>query len=155
MSFASSLRRLWTLPRADKLLLAETAASLTRASLAIGLRPFRAVVGRASDLPREGEPDGDTCAREIKRITWAVNALGRRLPWRIVCFQKGLAVHRLLYRRRIRSTLHYGVAQNAADGVKAHVWVTHDGRPIIGGEEAVDYTCLATFPPVAAKPLVR
>lgn len=155
MSFTSSLRRLWSLPRADKLLLAEATASLTRASLAISLRPFRAVVEKASELPREGEPDRDTCEREIARVTWAVNVLGRRLPWRIVCFQKGLAVHRLLHHRRIRSTLHYGVAQNVADGVKAHVWVTHDGRPIIGGEEAVGYTCLATFPSVAAETRVR
>ena len=155
MSFASSLRRLWALPRADKVLLAEATASLARASLAISLRPFRTVVEKASELPRGGELDAETCAREIKRVTWAVNALGRRLPWRIVCFQKGLAVHRLLHRRRVHSTMHYGVAQSAADGVKAHVWVTHEGRPIIGGEEAVGYTCLATFPAASAESLVR
>jgi hypothetical protein len=90
----------------------------------------------------------DTTPDDIGRVRWAVEACARRLPWRIVCFQKGVAVHRMLLRRGIPSTLHYGVAQDKERGLSAHVWVSCNGDPVIGGEEAIGYTCLATFPAV-------
>jgi hypothetical protein len=146
VSLVSDWRRLCGLAPKDRYLLLRTAAALASASAAIRLLPFRKVVGSAGELPRDEEPDAATCAREIARTSWAVNALGRRLPWRIVCFQKGLALHRLLRRRGIRTRLHYGVTQDSGVGLKAHVWVTHDGVAVIGGAEAEGYTCLATFP---------
>jgi hypothetical protein len=113
--------------------------------------PFRKVVDAAGaeSLGRGGHA-GDASA-EIRRVRWAIDACARRLPWRIVCFQKGLALHKLLQRRGIATTLHYGVAQDAERGLTAHVWVTHQGEAIIGGEEAVGYTCLATYPAVAQR----
>ena len=145
MSLASDWRRLNKLAWRDRLLLAEAAATLAVASLAIRLLPFRRVVSavaRAGDgaVPERGSP------AEIRRVRWAIEACARRLPWRIVCFQKGLALYKLLQRRGIASSLHYGVAQNPERGLAAHVWVTHEGEPIIGGEQAAAFTCLATFP---------
>lgn len=145
---ASDFRRLNELGRDDRALLLEAAAGLLVASLAIRLLPFRTLAGRlAGHAPDNG---GRSIGRgaEIGRVTWAVEACARRLPWRIVCFQKGVAVHRMLLRRGIASTLHYGVAQKPERGLSAHVWVTHQGDPVIGGEEAVGYACLATFPAV-------
>jgi hypothetical protein len=120
--------------------------ALARASVAIRLLPFRKVVGSAEAIAVQKEPDAQFSAREIARTSWAVTALGRRLPWKIVCFQKGLALHRLLRKRGIATRLHYGVAQVGQGPLKAHVWVTHDGVAVIGGAEAEGYTCLATFP---------
>jgi hypothetical protein len=70
------------------------------------------------------------------------------VPWKAVCFQRGLAVHVMLRRRGIGSVLHYGVSQS--DGLKAHVWVRAAGHDVIGCEEASAFTCLATYPPVPA-----
>ncbi len=140
-------RNLWR----NRALVLEAARALTLASLAIRARPFRKVVDSAgAESPSPGGYAGDAWA-EIRRVRWAVEACARRLPWRIVCFQKGLALHKLLQRRGIASTLHYGVAQDAERGLTAHVWVTHQGDAIIGGEEAVRYTCLATYPAVAQR----
>ncbi len=158
MSLVSDWRRFRGLAPKDRYLLIRTAVALASASAAIRLLPFRKVVGSAAEVEREEEPDAATCAQEIARTSWAVNALGRRLPWKIVCFQKGLALHRLLRRRGIRSRLHYGVAPGGEGPLKAHVWVTHDGVAVIGGAEAQDYTCLATFPAASvpdARALVR
>jgi hypothetical protein len=55
----------------------------------------------------------------------------------------------MLQRRGVQTILHYGVAQNPERGLAAHVWVTHRGEAIIGGEEAPNFTCLATFPAIA------
>ena len=130
----------------DRILLAEALLTLALASLAIRLLPFRKVVGAAGASNRSGgatDPAG-----EARKVVWAVNAWGRRVPWKAVCFQRGLAVHVMLRRRGIPSHLHYGVSHS--DGLKAHVWVSAAGRDVIGGEEAVGFTCLATYPPLAA-----
>ncbi len=145
MSLASDWRRLREIAWGDRLFLAEAAAILAVASVAIQLLPFRRVV---SAVTRQGSGTADETrsSREIARARWAVEACARRLPWKIVCFQKGLAMQMLLRRRGIATALHYGVAQDQERGLSAHVWVTYEGEPIIGGDRAGEYTCLATFP---------
>ncbi len=145
MSLASDWRRLREIAWGDRLLLAEAAAILAVASVAIQLLPFRRIV---SALARKGSGpvDGTRSSKEIARARWAVEACARRLPWKIVCFQKGLAMQMLLHRRGIATALHYGVAQDQERGLSAHVWVTYEGEAIIGGDRAAEYTCLATFP---------
>ena len=141
---AFRLPRLHRLTGADWRLLGEALPTLVWASLAIAFLPFRRVAAAAS-LPsgQAARDDRD----EARKIAWAVNAWARRVPWRAVCFQRGLAAHRMLRRRGYESVLHYGVAQEEAKGLSAHVWVSLDGRTVIGGEEAPRFACLATFPP--------
>ena len=130
----------------DWLLLAEGLVALTAASLAIALLPFRRVAAAASvrgrRVPRR---DPET----VRRVRGAVIGWARRVPWKAVCFQRGLALHWMLRRRGIRSVLVYGARQRG-DGLAAHVWVDVDGVTVIGGEEAPDFACLARFPPDAA-----
>lgn len=121
-------------------LLAEAFVTLALASAAIRLLPFRRVAAAGSRAVAEhAVPEG-----EIDRVRRAVQAWARRVPWRAVCFQQGLAVHLMLRRRGVDSRLHYGVA--GAPELAAHVWVSARGRTLIGGEEAPRFTCLATFP---------
>jgi hypothetical protein len=150
MAFPPRLPRLDRLTPGDWLLAGEALASLVWASLAIALLPFRKVAGVASQAPVR--PIASLDAGLPRRIRWAVDAWGRRVPWRAVCFQRGLAAHRMLRRRGYGSILHYGVAQQETKGLSAHVWVSLDGRPVIGGEEASGFTCLATFPEQRSDP---
>lgn len=128
---------------ADWLLLAEALAALALASLAIALLPFRRVAAAASARGRrETRADRET----VRRVRGAVQGWSRRVPWKAVCFQRGLALHWMLRRRGIRSVLLYG-ARRQGEGLAAHVWVEVDGETVIGGEEAADFACLARFPP--------
>jgi hypothetical protein len=127
----------------DWLMLAEALAALALASLAIALLPFRRVAAAASARGRRAARTDDEI---VRRVRSAVQAWGRRVPWRAVCFQKGLAVHWMLRRRGIRSVLLYGVRRDG-DGLAAHVWIDVDGATVIGGEEAPGFACLARFPP--------
>jgi hypothetical protein len=145
---ASDLRRLKEIAWQDRVLLLEAAGALLVASLAIRLLPFRRLADRLAEAAPQPGARSERSLAEIGRARWAVEACARRLPWRIVCFQKGLALHRILHRRGVATTLHYGVAQSHERGLTAHVWVTYQGEPVIGGEEAIGYTCLATFPAV-------
>ncbi len=146
MSFASYYRRLKEMPWQDRLLLAETTATLAAASFAIRTLPFRKVVGAVARRPVRVEADHLASQKEIARTHWAIEACARLLPWRIVCFQKGLAMQWMLRRRRVATLLHYGVAQDEQRGLTAHVWITYRGECIMGADEAPRHTCLATFP---------
>jgi hypothetical protein len=150
MSLRSDWRRLKGLGWPEWVLLGETVITLAVASLAIRALPFRIVVGAIASRTVTPEITGEARRKHITKVRWAVEASARRLPWRIVCFQKGLAVQRLLARRGIPTALHYGVAQDWERGLIAHVWVTHGSEAIIGGEEAPRHTCLATYPPLTS-----
>jgi hypothetical protein len=146
-AFTSALRRLVRLDGASKRALAEALLLLTAASVAIRLLPFRrtaALMGGKERDVRRG--DSAELARTVNRCAWALHFWADRVPWRAVCFQRGLALHWMLRRRRLPSLLHYGVAQSAAEGLRAHVWVSSGGRIAMGGEQAAEFTCLASFP---------
>lgn len=141
---ASSARRR-PLGPTNRRLLVQALPALALASLAIKLVPFRRLARAASG---GGGEAGDAVDEAfVRKARWAVEAWGKRVPWRTVCFQKGLALHVMLRRRGIASVLHYGVSQGAEQGLRAHVWVTVGGQAVIGGEEAAEFACLATFPP--------
>lgn len=138
-------RRRRRLGLADHLLLAETLATLALASAAIKLVPFKSLTERVSRPPRRARR-----AADLRRLRWAVDAWGRRVPWKAVCFQRALALQAMLRRRGIPSVMHYGIARQAEAGLKAHVWLSVDGETVIGGEEAPRFACVATFPPAAS-----
>lgn len=127
----------------DWLLLVEALVALALASMAIALLPFRKVAAAAS---ARGPEKARTDPEMVRRVLGAVQGWAWRVPWKTVCFQRGLALHWMLRRRGIRSVLLYG-ARHKGDGLAAHVWVDVDGATVIGGEEAPDFACLARFPP--------
>lgn len=117
------------------------AIALTAASAAVAGLPFRrAIKFGAIPLRNRGGLTAEDCV-------WAVEAVGRRLPWQSVCIQKGLAVQRLLRSSGIDALLHYGVRRNGdADKLEAHVWVTAEGETIIGGDDAPQFAEVSIFP---------
>ena len=130
--------------------------ALAVASLAIRILPFRRLAamltGREQGELEDGRCEAVSLAADIVRD---VETAARRLPWRAVCFQKGLATHWMLRRRGIPSKLHYGVSQTARPALSAHVWVSVNNTIIIGGDAADAYACLATFPAQTGKSDLR
>jgi hypothetical protein len=121
-------------------LLLRASLVLTGASAAVALLPFRRAI-RFGCVPLRQGPQVD-----IGRCIWAVETAARRLPWRTMCIEQGLAAQRILRAAGIDAVLHYGARHKAAEGVlEAHVWVTVDGKPVIGGAEAQDFASIASF----------
>jgi len=143
MALSPPFRRLRRLGAANVRLLAEALPALVLASAAIRLIPFKRLAARASRPGREGEVPDEAF---LCKLRWAVDSWGSRVPWRALCFERGLAVHKMLRRRGMKSVLHYGVARDSSGALAAHVWVTVAGRPVIGGEEAPRFACVARFP---------
>jgi len=114
---------------------------LTIASAAVALLPFKRAV-RLGAVPL-----GPRRSIEIDDCTWAIEAAARRLPWRTVCIEKGIALQRLLRSRGIDAILHYGARHHPDSGkLEAHVWVSAGGKAVIGGEEAAGFVEVAAYP---------
>ena len=118
---------------------------MTLSSLAIAVLPFRRLSGLLNRIRRDRSPLEADRGQIVARCCWSVRASARRLPWKTVCFQQGLALHLMLRRRGIATTLNYGIAQQEGR-LTAHVWVSDQGATIIGGDVADAYTLVASFP---------
>ena len=143
---APSVERFLRLSGSNKVVLGEALATLAAASAAISILPFSRTVQLMHVRQTASQPEPDELRRIVAQCRWAVTRWADRVPWRTVCFQKGLALHLMLRRRGIPSILHYGVAQDDADGLKAHVWVGVGDAIVLGGEEAERFTRVASFP---------
>jgi hypothetical protein len=130
--------------REKPLLLIEALVALAVASLLITILPFRNVAKLAAGKGIEGyQPASPKDAALIER---ALCAWAQRVPWRAVCFQKGLAALMMLKRKHLAATLFYGAAHNADGALVAHVWVRSADIDVIGCENLADYGLLAKFP---------
>lgn len=138
--------RFWRLSGPDRLLVIEATLALTAASLAILILPFRVVARLAAYPLRQPEMGGLARADAVRRTRWAIVACTRRLPWRVVCFQQGLAAQWILRRRGVPSVLYYGAAPDTEAGLAAHVWVRDGDIDVVGGEVASRFAVLAMFP---------
>jgi hypothetical protein len=139
-SRANPVARLHRLSPERRRLLARACLVLSAASAAVAILPFRRAI-RFGCVARSVGPriDVDDCV-------WAVEAAARRLPWRTLCIEQGLAVQRLLRRAGTDAVLHYGARHDPSSGkLEAHVWVSVDGQAIIGGEEASGFVPVASY----------
>jgi len=138
---ASPFARYQRLPGNRRRLLRQAAFFLILASAAAAFLPFQRAISFGS-VARRKSPQSPP-----EDVVWAVEAAARHIPWRTVCMQKGLAAQRMLRSAGVDAMLHYGVRNDPESRrLEAHVWVTVDGRPIIGGDAAAGFASVATFP---------
>ena len=112
---------------------------LTVVSAALSLLPFKRAIRLGS------VPLAPVSPAAVQDIVSAVETAARQLPWRIVCIQRGITAQRMLRRRGLDAKLHYGIGSKD-DVLAAHVWVSLDGVPVIGGEEATAFAPVGAFP---------
>ncbi|MEO7787159.1 MAG: lasso peptide biosynthesis B2 protein [Sphingomicrobium sp.] len=132
------------------MLLIEALAMVMASSVVI-----RVTGGKLIRLTPRGRAQARLIAEhQAAALVRAISAVSRRLPWRTLCFEQGLAAHWMLSRRHIRSTLFYGAAM-AAGELKAHVWVRSGDLDIIGCENAADFAILSQFSNDSSSSLVQ
>jgi hypothetical protein len=127
-------------------LLVEAGIMVSLAALMLSTRPFRDI---AADARRKAAT-GKATATSAAEIGWAVRAIADRAPFRAVCFQRGLAAHWMLRRRGLDSVMFFGAASLESKGLSAHVWVTSEGKGVVGAETADQFAVLARFPELAS-----
>jgi hypothetical protein len=135
-------RKIWFRRRskAEIAAFAEAWLALTAASVLLKALPFERVMRARPPSPRRELAEG-----EIDRLVWAIDAARRRSWLRAVCIESALALRAMLRRRGVASTLHYGIRNDEAEGLQAHVWLSLGARILIGGETADQFAEVVTF----------
>jgi hypothetical protein len=141
----SPVRTLWRMTWQDRLILGEAIVWLAITALIIAVVPFRHFGVLAARPLRKLPPADEARSLMRRQIRWAIVTAARRVPWRALCIQQGLAAQFMLRRRGVPSVLYYGAALREGD-LKAHVWVRDGNIDVIGGEAASWYALLARFP---------
>jgi hypothetical protein len=139
------LKTFWQMSWPNRFLIIESMCWLAMASFLISILSVKHLRYFASLPVRGTTPPAMTRLNMIRQTRWAVLTCARRLPWRVVCFQQGLAAHFMLRRRSIPSTMFYGAALENSDQLKAHAWVRADDIDVVGCEIANRYTVVMTF----------
>ena len=129
---------------ANRLLILEAIAALLPAAAAVRFRPFAQVVRSG------GKVRGRRRSVEPRRLARMVEIARDKVPWRAKCFESALCLRTMLRRRGIASTLHYGIGAEKSGALNAHVWLSVGGEVLIGGENAAEFACVATFSDEAA-----
>jgi len=149
------MRKFWQLQWNDRLILFEAILMLALSVVVIAILPFRYAGKLASLRVGHAEPSSEERALAIRRVRWAVLASARRVPWRAMCFEQGLASQLMLRRRGVASVLYFGAAPADQKSLAAHVWVRDGDTNVVGGESASQFAVLAMFPPAVSYPSPR
>jgi hypothetical protein len=76
------------------------------------------------------------------RVTWAIQAIGRRVGPLTTCLGMAMAARLLLARRGIASDVRFGVGRDADSTFRAHAWLECRGRVVVGRRFRVRFTSL-------------
>jgi hypothetical protein len=127
-------------------LLAEAIFAIIGARLALTCLRFRRIAGHLGTVGVESaliiSPLQDDIAREI---SWAIQALARRLPWLRQCLAQSLAAHWMTQRRKIPGTLYLGVARDSERSFAAHAWLRCGAIWVTGGSNRESFQVLTRF----------
>jgi hypothetical protein len=110
-------------------------AWLAAARMVVRLVPFR-LLSRRLTRSSPHSPSAETLGRaELRRIGWALNAVGNKVPWRCQCLERAIAGKLLLRLRGQPSTIFLGVSRpEPGHGLQAHAWLRCGGVPVVGEE---------------------
>jgi hypothetical protein len=137
---------LWRMSGSDWRLAAEAFVCLVVFRLAVWFVPFRRLAAGMGDAMTESPAHNAEAQRgPAARIGWAVQGLGTRLPWMSQCLVQALAATWMLQRRRIPSTLYFGLAKDDSGELNAHAWVRSGARVLTGAQGRDTFTVVATF----------
>ena len=123
------LRKLTSRPWSEQWTLLEAVCLVAVARLAVLLLPFRWISRWVGPRCSEADDITEEPADEVlNRVSWAVKAVGRRVPWRSECFEQALTACAMLRRRGGSGAVYFGVLKSGDGELAAHAWVKCGGR---------------------------
>ena len=153
LAFPKNMSRLGSFLRlsaADRWLALEAAACLGLARAAVTALPFSwiATILRGQEIISgpHGEPDTpSTRVSQAFQVALAVRRMSRHTPWRSNCLAKAIAGRLMLHRRRIASTVYFGMARQRDGEMTAHAWLKSGEMTLTGGSNLDRYAIVAIF----------
>lgn len=124
-------RRSW----GERCLLVEAICWLGLMRLLVLLLPFQwlLVLLRLQHRPLSTPLPAPVAPQAVEPMQRAIQAASGYTPWTSNCLAQALAAHRMLYRRRLTSTLYIGVAKPVDQSLTAHAWL-RCGEVFVTGE---------------------
>jgi hypothetical protein len=142
----SRLRKFWALSPGERSCLLEAVLWLGLARLAILVLPFRRLAPFLGRHMAQSPADaGAAPAEMLDRLSWALAAASRHLPWECKCLAQALAGKAMLQRRGLPSTLYLGLAKGGEAGLRAHAWLRCGERILTGRQGMAGFTVIASF----------
>ena len=130
----------------DIAVVAEAACRPRVARLAIPAFPFRKIA------PWLGRHAVETKLQSISskvesphRVTCAVDAAERRVPWKTECLVRAIAAQSMPQRRRASGMIFLGLTQDDHDERKAHPWLRCRDETVAGRSGQDAFTIVSTF----------
>jgi hypothetical protein len=131
------------------LLFSEAWLSLGFARLILIFLPFKKVVGFLGKKGKSRKESTTTDTLNLKTqetIKLAISRACHRSFWRTMCFEQALAAKFMLKRRKIKSTIHFGVAKSAVNNqMTAHAWLESDGFILTGAKGHNNFSVINSF----------
>lgn len=119
---------------------------LVAARVAVWFVSFRRLASDLGDKMAESPAEITEAQRATAaKIGWAIRGLGQNLPLMTQCLVQALAATWMLKRRRIPSTLYFGLAKEDDGELKAHAWVRSGTQVLTGAKGRHEFTVVATF----------
>jgi hypothetical protein len=140
---SKALRKLWQLPREQRVLLARAALWLAIVRIALWVAPFRRVWSWFGATRQMG-PRRPKDQTDIAKMRWAVDAAARHLP-RATCLVRALTLRHLLHQEGIAAQVRIGVTRSETPTLRAHAWVEVEGVKLTSGEDLSAYRAFPDF----------
>ncbi|MCP4177331.1 MAG: lasso peptide biosynthesis B2 protein [bacterium] len=83
--------------------------------------------------------------RELRKISRYIRHIGERLPWKCTCLVNAISAKIMLRRRKIPSTIFFGMAKDSDDKIAAHAWVKCGDIYITGEHTEHEYKAVGHF----------
>jgi hypothetical protein len=138
----STVAKLRSLSFGDWLALATAGKELLLARIRFAIVPAAGIVNSLKDAPQDQADASGSC--NAARVSWAVDAVAARVPWRADCLLRAMAADRWLRRCGERPQFFIGVAKDG-EAFRAHAWLRCHGVTVTGGDGA-EFTEIITPP---------
>jgi hypothetical protein len=122
------LLKFFRLDDSDRHLLINTLILLGFVNLGLWLLPFSTL---RQILERIGQPNFKASQPSVHKIIWAVNVSTNFIPG-AKCLARALTCQVLMNQRGDSPQLCIGVAKDETGKLKAHAWLEHQGKIVIG-----------------------
>ncbi|MCP3939313.1 MAG: lasso peptide biosynthesis B2 protein [Actinomycetia bacterium] len=147
IGFFRRIRAFKRRPWRDRIAWAESTALFWWFTVALKLvrfRRFKRLLGPSGekDIPWEREPSGPLPDDARIVALWLRRIARKRED---TCLAQALAGRVMMRRRRLPSTVSFGVREAADGDLKFHAWLVHDDWVLTGGGALRSFSVIATF----------
>ena len=132
------LRRILQLNHLEWAYLARAILGLAWARIEFGRASSQSILGRL----QAKAPEAPRCDVDLGRLSWAIGAASRVVPWRSDCLIQSMAAHRWLRNCGFIPTFKLGVQSDQSGHILGHAWIEVDGRILTGGAAVEEYRLL-------------